>query len=185
MSEFHFLPPICDFVTLVTPFNFACHVLPHIYNSVSIFTPFNIFPIPDSSAPLAILRGKPVFFRMTWQASLETYTLPRSSPNPESQPTTLLRYTPTPHRGGTEAIVPVDRFPTLFPSSSSVRRVRAPLRNAGHRRRGSSGDHHGDQPRTEVTSAWRHAGRRRYDGACHAGGARERQMSAPRWTPAL
>ena len=75
--------------------------------------------------------------------------------------------------------MPVDRFPTFFPSSSSVRRVRAPLRNAGHRRRGSSGDHHGYQPRTEVTSAWRHAGRRRYDGARHAGGARERQMSAP------
>ena len=41
ICRFHFLPPVCDFVTRFTPSKFVYHVLPCTCNDVSSFTLFN------------------------------------------------------------------------------------------------------------------------------------------------
>ena len=150
-SEFHFLPPICDFMTPVTPFNFLCHVLPRICNGVSIFTPFNPLPCYGQLGPT---RGH--LPMLNQQASSEAwFTFPFPSLNEPTKPYPTLKskpsphtlfcqhtYTPRPLRGRIEAN-----------NVSSHRRdqpctilaVAEPMCNDVHRCRGSSGGHHGGQ----------------------------------------
>ena len=51
LSELHFLPPVCDFVTRFTPSKILCHVLPCTCNDVSSFTHLTIYPISRLIGP--------------------------------------------------------------------------------------------------------------------------------------